>query len=190
MVFIVNMYNEDHPPVESAIASRTAPPSVLESRSDRTRFASWSKLANWTSILAVFSTLTYAYGDFHLHSYTLAIEIILAVILYPGIWAFLYGNFSILHWLYRCITLNRTRKQLWNRRATWSVAIAIFLTGAYGFTAVGHPSDGGTVSTMKDVATVLSLYYETCFFYGMVTGLTYLWQSRKEVRRNETLPLG
>ena len=173
--------SEESPPEKSSVASPKSPTPVYE-RIGQKETDTWSKRANWTSILALMATFNATRRD-TLH-YGLYFDFIFALCFYPVMWAILYGCSTSFLWLYRCITFNQSKKPLWNRCATWAVAISGLLALLIAIGSAVYPSWRMTNSNVSEIVlpTIIGFYLATSLLYGIATGLTYLWQSRTKVR--------
>lgn len=177
--------SQDSPPEEGTVASPSSPPPVYE-RIDQKETDKWSKRANWSSILALLATFSASRTD-TLH-YGLYFDLIFALLFYPVMWAILYGCLTSFVWLYRCVTFNQSKKPLWNRCATWAIAISALLALLVAVDSAVHPSWGVTHSIVSEIVlpAIVTFYVATSLFYGIATGFTYLWRSRTKVHTKAT----
>src|SRR5262245_39466939 len=101
---------------------------------------------------------------------------IIMLIQTPVTWAGCYGLWSFILWLFRLITLNRSKKGLWNRCASVSMLLAFLAVGI--LTNHRYWDADSLKDANKAIAEgiVLLLPSAIFVFYGMLAGLSYLWQ--------------
>jgi len=130
----------------------------------------WNRRAKWglacAFIWAIFNlvSLPKYEGDF------LPLVAILSICI-PLQWALLYGCWSLLLWLLRLVT-RPPDKPLWNRRVTLAALLSLVLTVANVLTTNNWARDQDPTWILAGCVIWLSA---TCFFYGVVSGLTSLW---------------
>ena len=189
-------------PAKSAIASPAVPPPVYEPMAVGARSGGWNKRAGWGLALGIFGALS----TWREHEQSFLGTFFHFIALIPIQWAMVYGTWSFALWLYRCITLNRSKKPLWNLRAGWAIVLAfvVYIPFTIYYYWDSPPvvienaiaaGTGWAVGSLPGVICGLispyDLYfngsdaitagigffpYAIFFFYGMLTGLTYLWQ--------------
>jgi hypothetical protein len=171
---------EENLPEESALASPTAPTPVYEPIADRAVSGKWNRRASWGLGLAIVGTIFTWSQLKESHGISNAF---LFLILIPINWAGVYGSWSFLLWLFRCITFNRSKKPLWNLRAGWAVFLALVVVGFVTIYCYYETNllDDAEKATAQIIEIIVSFPYAIFFFYGMMTGLSYLRRSRSKI---------
>ena len=87
----------------------------------------WSKRAKWSLVFAIAWAIFDGVRSYSSQPSAGYLPFVILVLLVPVNWARTYGLWSFVLWLYRVITRNKSKKPLWNARATLTVILAIVM---------------------------------------------------------------
>jgi len=131
----------------------------------------WSKRAKWSLVFAIAWAIFDGVRSYSSLASAGYLPFVILVLLVPVNWARTYGLWSFVLWLYRVITRNKSKKALWNARATLTVILAIVMDA---WATIHYETE--TPHTFDWVVTEVIAYFLNgiFLFYGVTSGLTWL----------------